>query len=420
MGGAAMATYNIPVCNIQNVREKLATIKKKCEKYGCDFSYSEGESFVTKQLIEVEYLRYKEVDVRVIPVEVEGIAKVNGWEFLAVIEHHEKGNIIKTGELDVDIPEKYKTCGPWCEHCKRIRSRKDSYLVRNTETGEIKQVGKACLKEFTNGLDADWAAHLATYINETRDYFEGGCYRTYSNYVDLEDVLALATVVVNKFGYVKVKNDFDEINSNSTKNKVEELLNFRSNSSFYEDHYPAELYDELEKMSEAAYEAPAIEKAKDVKNYFMNLTKEEIDGSEYLRNLYILLSDYEIERKNVGLAVSAVASYKRHLEGIARKEEQEKKAAIEKAESNYIGEIGERITFNAKINLISSWENYYGCTFLYKMKDECGNILTCFATSPLRIDDEDREKIYKVAGTVKKHEEYKGVKQTIVQRCKIK
>ena len=104
-----------------------------------------------------EVRTWKEL-VRFIDVEVEGTAIVNGWQFAASLEYTDKGNII-SGVEGIEIPERYYKCAPWCEHCKTARDRKYSFIVRNTESGEFKQVGKACLKDFTGGLSATDAAN---------------------------------------------------------------------------------------------------------------------------------------------------------------------------------------------------------------------------------------------------------------------
>jgi hypothetical protein len=98
-----------------------------------------------------------------------GTPKVEGFHFLASIEHTPAGNLVKKvpvlsaqmrgrrhGPEDkaaealeaIDV-EKYRSVDPVCDHCGLIRSRKDTYLVYNNETGEIKQVGRTCLRDYT-------------------------------------------------------------------------------------------------------------------------------------------------------------------------------------------------------------------------------------------------------------------------------
>lgn len=138
--------YTIHEGNMQKAEKKLTTLKNKCEKYGCNFKCDViGELFA-----EVEEGRIAKFFV----LDVEGEAKVNGWRFVATVEHTEAGNIIRAFDNTVEIPERYRTSEAVCEHCNSKRRRKDTYLIVN-ESGEFKQVGKSCLKDFTNGLTAE-------------------------------------------------------------------------------------------------------------------------------------------------------------------------------------------------------------------------------------------------------------------------
>ena len=91
----------------------------------------------------------------------------------------------------------------------------------------------------------------------------------------------------------------------------------------------------------------------------------------------------------------------------------EKQAKIERI-SEYIGNIKERITINIQsFQCVTSWETDFGTTRIYKIVDKDGNIFTWKTGNTI---DEDAEII---VGTVKAHNEYKGVKQTEITRCKI-
>ena len=108
-----MATYMIWEGFMDKINAKMRTIEKKCKKYGVEFSYREtgNEEFrdVRDENGEWHKLRYVEV-------EAEGKAQINGWEWLARIEHTEKGNLIHSA-TDVTVPVKYYESGCYCEHC---------------------------------------------------------------------------------------------------------------------------------------------------------------------------------------------------------------------------------------------------------------------------------------------------------------
>lgn len=78
---------------------------------------------------------------------------------------------------------------------------------------------------------------------------------------------------------------------------------------------------------------------------------------------------------------------------------------------DYIGEVGERVTVDvAEMNLLTSWENDYGYTFLYKIVDVLGNVLIWYSSKCV-------DPMKRLKASIKSHSERDGVKQTIVTRC---
>lgn len=92
--------------------------------------------------------------------------------------------------------------------------------------------------------------------------------------------------------------------------------------------------------------------------------------------------------------------------------------------SEWIGEVGERIDMELTLSHVASWEQNkycgYGTEFmyLYTFKDDKGNELvwktTCFELC------HSEGKKFQIRGTIKEHSEYKGTKQTVLTRCKVK
>ena len=156
-----MGTYAIYEGNMERLQKKLLRISNKCRNYGCAFEYREvGE----------EYRDVKDEDgntckARFVLVEAEGVAKMNGWRYVASVEHTKAGNIIDRKDASIEVPERYYTGKPYCEHCKTKRARNASFIVMNDETGEFKQVGRNCLCDFTHGLSAEAVAHYLSFFD---------------------------------------------------------------------------------------------------------------------------------------------------------------------------------------------------------------------------------------------------------------
>ena len=93
--------------------------------------------------------------------------------------------------------------------------------------------------------------------------------------------------------------------------------------------------------------------------------------------------------------------------------------------SEYVGKVGERLEFEA--DLVGeftfetpgymSWETEL--MHIYKFKTAEGNIVVWKTTSYIKEYFEDDVKHFTFKGTVKEHSEYKGEKQTVLNRVKI-
>lgn len=88
----------------------------------------------------------------------------------------------------------------------------------------------------------------------------------------------------------------------------------------------------------------------------------------------------------------------------------------EPKESNWVGEVGDKIQIAIEIDSVRTLEGLYGYTYLYRLIDVDGNVFTWFASK-----DALRGLTGRIAlkATVKRLDEYKGVKQTVITRAKV-
>lgn len=376
-------TYEIYEGNMDKLAKKLTTIQNKCSNYGCEFSFSEtGEV----------YHPYKREDgvivtLRYIIIEAYGVAKVNDWEFIGTIQHMTPVNIIRAYVTDYEIPNQYYTAKPVCEHCNSKRLRKDTYLIRNTVTGEFKQVGKNCLNDFTNGLSAEHASLCCSYYNEI-EKGHNPIGTPHKEHYLTSDILQYAVEAVRMYGYEKA-DSFCE----PTKIVVsQQLLKFGDWKERNERGF-----NHLRKGTK--------EKAESILSW---VRAKEPELGSYMSNLKAACTEY-CEQRTFGIVVSAVASYAREMEI----NEQKRTQRETEASSIWVGEIGQRISIVAEIKYLTGWDTQYGHTQIYKMTDASGNIFTWKTGKSLD------EGVYQIVGTVKEHTEYRGVKQTELTRCKI-
>lgn len=385
--------YLIHEANIERLEKKLTTISNKCQKYNCAFTYQViGEQFIKDDNGNVN---------RYIEVEVEGTAKVNEWTFVASIDFCENGNVIrKCGNIDVEVPERYYTSEPVCEHCNTKRRRKDTYIIMNTTTGEFKQVGRSCLKDFTCGLSAEMVAqYIAMFDNLIEGYaVPSGTY--IAEYYDVKEYLQYVVECINHFGFYGTQCD------RPTKVRAYEYMMARAHKVFTV-KYQEQLLSEMEAVN-FNHDTEAIrltvEKA-------LEWISNQNDENNYIHSVKVLASQEYIRSKDFGFIASLISTYNKAM----AIEQQKKQQQEVDSNSTFIGNVGDRVTVEAEsIECVASWDTQFGMTFVYKITDTNCNVYTWKTNKGL-----ENKKVILV-GTVKEHKEFRGVKQTELTRCKVK
>lgn len=404
-------TYTIYSSQSEEVTKRLDRIARKAERYGVPFSYTIGEAYA-KEVAVYEYDPANGALVRVgcmgayqtytveavdIDINCDGFIKANGWTVLAKIEHGDKGNIV-TPFADAEINPDWYTAPARCDHCGTNRTRTVTFMCRN-EKGDIRQVGKSCLKDYTGILPqvAVWWAEVTDIIANEMDcdsatFATKGAVMMYS----VKDIIALACDSIKSKGYIKSDSN------NATKNQV--IKGIKENAEPSKD---------------------GIAKAEEIIDWLEHLLDEEPNTIGVERDCVNLAKSGYAKIKHIGRLAYMPIAYDRYIE---RKEREAKRIAEAEAarnSSNYVGEIGKRMEFDiAEMRLLSSWDTQYGTTYLYKFTTTDGNVLIWFASSTFGEWTKDGrrwiafESVSKIKATVKDHNERDGVKQTIITRCK--
>lgn len=387
--------YAVYEGNMDRLEKKLAHIYNKCKAYGCDFHYEViGETFK-----EVKDEKGRTTMARFLLVEAEGKAVVNGWEFAAAVEHTEKGNIF-SGILGVEIPERYYTNPPICEHCNTNRFRKYTYIVRNKETGEFKQVGKACLKDYTHGMSAEM---VAQYISLFDTLIQGEAPEPGAHierYLNVEEYLRYAAETIRYYGYVK--------SGEERQGTALRALDFyeASHGRAVTREYLEDLKAEMDSVSFN----PDSEQAKEDTRNALIWIKEQKEYSTYIHNLKTVCGLDYTAYKNYGLLASLFAAYRRGMERARQND-------VDESNSVYAGTINAKIDVQvASVQCMSSWEGQYGTTRMYKIIGKDGNTYT-WKTGKVLPEKFDSMVI---TGKVKAHSEFRGVKQTELTYCQAK
>lgn len=369
--------------NVDTITKKFTRLLKKANKYGKTFSYTIGKEYFL-QLTSKNKKETRVIPVIDIEIRYNELIHIDGWTVIAKIEHNSPRNIV-TSLIKKDIDPEWCLLPSKCEHCKTKRSRSTTFLVENIQ-GEIKQVGKSCLKEYT-GIDpinviafTDMIDFLNEEENKCKDFYST---THYSEYFQVKDIIACACEVIKKDG-VYFKIDEEE---NSTARKVYEIMSHRKDI-----------------ISDDSFE-----KAEEIIKWLQSLVATDIDGyTLFCKNLTV--SEYAEARHIRGLAYIPVLydNYKKseEISGVESK-------------SEYIGKQGESLTLTVKESKrVSFYETDYGYTHVYKIIDVNDNVFIWYAS---RINEAlGGNKVKTIKGVVKNHKLYnEKEKQTILTRCKV-
>jgi hypothetical protein len=362
---------NIPEAGFSWFKDKMETLAKRAKKLtgerlfltvvGFHKEEDTGSKFYGKKIMEV-FVAFPE-------------PKLAGWEFVARIDHaSEAGNIVRTTGLRA-LPQFYRDAGPECDHCGHNRKRRDTFVVHHDEQG-FKQVGTSCLKDFLgHGDAAKWAkiaelnASIGEFVRGTYDHSEGLINRAW---ISTQSFMERCAVNILANGFTSKKASY-ETGKQSTAEDV---------------------WAGIHGMHLITPQAAQL--AQDALEWAQNLTG---DISDYEHNCYVIANSESIEPRSIGIAASIVGVYYRNQQPKGQG-------------SVHMGVVGAKLEVLVMVDEVRTLEN----SFMHKLRDRQGNQYTWFASKPALRDS--LGKPVRIRSTVKKHDEFKGHKSTILTRVK--
>lgn len=406
-------TIRLNPFDLEILREKITILNRKATKLGC-------EPAVIKVLSEVVVERSKvmpggrtiKYDTKVIEVTVTGSTpKLEGWSLVAKIEYIGDEKLVSCvpGET---CPAHYRTGDFHCDHCKSNRQRKNVFILRHWD-GRHVQVGRQCIKDFLGGkspeqllAEAAWGFQVSGALNEAGDGWGGG---HHEHTIDTVEYLNAVAICIRRLGWVsKAKARFEKF---STAGDAWYLLrpNIKGNDDDARKKYKkwVETSNLYHQERDEKLVTEALEWAK---------TLPTTGVGDYLYNLGVVCRSEFVTTGTSGLIASLISAYLRYME---REEEiaQEKHENATKSRE-WVGEVKKRQNFE-KLTIIKMRyiEGKWGATTLVIFESESGDLIKWFASKDL--DDLEEGDTVDIKATVKKHDEYQGVKQTLINRAKI-
>lgn len=343
-----------------------------------------------------------------VEIEIAGTEPIlDGWTFLAALESAgEAGNLLRAVP-GKEVPEKYRTAdATTCDHCGLKRKRTTTFVLRH-ESGETKQVGSTCLADFLARAAQDPHAvaeaaelwyDLGRAAEDAGEWAEEHGGRPREEWA-IEHVLAVTRRVIRAVGWVSRTASQAAVGGGcSTRDDVSFVLTARLAQAPERERARVEMLRNVEAEDEIEA-TEAVEWAKALGP----------DGlSDYEWNLRAVARTGVVTQRTMGIAVSLLPAYRRAV----GREIERKKAA---AESRHQGEVGKRTTFTGlTVTGIFDREGPYGVTRIHKFVDAAGNRFTWFASGDTRLKEGET---YDVKATVKRHEEWKGIRETHIARA---
>jgi len=402
----------VPRQNIFALEAKFKKAAKKAAKLGMPIPLL--HIFKDEQEIhELEIETFEKVEKRrvvFIPVVFFGeIPIIKGWNLAAAVEHSRvqeneiNYNTVRSVPGYDDLVD-LRTAPPTCDHCGHNRFRKNTYLLHNSETNEFCRVGSSCVKDFLGDVDPTYIVNSAKHLKFLQtflDEFERIPGGSYIEEFDIKEVLTITNAVIRKTGWLS-RGKVMDTGGFATADYVSEILNT----------YPANFTHEMKDILNSIDDNDK-KMADDSILWLKSFDLNDASLSDYIYNCSLCVKRELITTKDLGIACSIVASYRNKL---AKEATQTAEQKVQK-DSTFVGEIKERLR-NMKVTFLKEWtfDSSWGVCTILKFINEDGNIII-WKTGYVEQFEAGAKMI--ITGTVKKHENYRDVKQTVLTRCKL-
>lgn len=386
----AVISLLVPSTVYEAVEAKLKRLAKRAE-VPWERIPGETEIIVTEQVETGDVEPYLVKDVKRVlscaRIAVGALPRANGYTLVARLEHTEGGVILAYAPGESGLPESYREQANHCDHCQTKRHRNDTFVLRAAD-GSLKQVGRNCLADFL-GADATRfvvraeLALLVTQMGEPSGWDDfagfGGC----RGYLPTYHFVACALASIERFGFIKSGRE------GATKDHAAWLCNVPPK----EERARKEWRKQQPTEEQCARAAEIVAWGKSVD-----------PSSEYLHNLRVALNCGAAEHSRQGLLASAPNAWMRAMG--------KERAPV--VDAGHWGAVGKRASVDAELVRKTFTEGLYGSVAVCGFRTAEGHDLVWFASS----DAPDLGWKGKLTATVKRHDERKGRKQTIVSRCK--
>lgn len=375
--------------------------------------------------------------------------KVDGYEFIAKIEHTPDGNILNYAPKASakNIPTDYRTARQACDVCKTTRDRNNTFILKlekddpsrfpEKKAGDFVMVGSGCLKRFLPNISAGALMEYAEMIESIRssiseagemeDIDSGLGSSGHGNWLGHSQIGLWLSAVYLHTGKFMSKKKATEFQTSSTIDNAFSAMNSRTGWDHGRD-----IEDPVHKRMRE--DESFKTKAETFNNEFLDWIKtKDFDVlinsnpsyADFYHNLKVLAKQDPFKSKNSGFFGALFATFLRDRGDMERKAAQKKASA----DFTYFGEVGGKVKVKIRVNKIKEYESQYGRGLIVTMEGEQsavdatgqpvtkkGNLL--YFTSNFELEEGEEAEI---EATVKGHQvnKYTQIPETQITRAKI-
>lgn len=408
MDNSVHATYLIPTSRVAGLDKVITRLANKVKKGKTEASFAPS-LIIVKEIVMVrdgnkskpfnaaaeyspkaQYSYYSWVTIHYErPI-------INGWQLVAVYDWENTADGTRTCYVSpvpgMMVPLEYRDVeSGQCDHCHANRRRNKSMLVTKNFL-EFKVVGSSCVKDFLGHKNPKALMDMYSFELELQECSEEEYFPLFDDRdapLSVSRVLTLAAMMVGMFGYVKT-NDYD---NTPTASRVGTYMHpfCTEDRTFIKNNVPTE--------------ADAL-MAKNIAEWIL----EQSDASDYMATLIKCVKAGAISLKRLGVLASAVTVYKRAIEKTVVVDDTPKA-------NKWIGTKKDRLRgIVGTIKMVRTVPGFNeGLTTIITLVTGEGNTLVWFATN---YPDAEVGDVWTFDGTVKNHNEFRGTKQTVINRVK--
>ena len=407
---------------LEEAETQLKKLIKKANKYGNQpITYTVSEKFQLERQVmrsgeDIGIRESVTIDAYIVTVNGEA-PRVGDYELVGVISFDGIGNdaqrvIDAVPDRKVDI--RFRNSKKVCEHCNKTRNRNNLYIVEDNNKNQI-QVGRSCLRDhlgIDNPQEIIKKFQFFKAIPEFFDELESGNIRSNLDWY-IDELLIMGMAAISEYGWMS-KSKYNEMielarHGEGHLPSIEPTYLYVEYAYHLGDSNQNVDYGEVVRENASENWEKYKSEAELIKSFILNSTED----NNYFWNLKQLFENSIVSRKRFGIVLSSIATYRGHLaRELARAKYKEAQM-----KSKWMGEEKERIKNVEGEVVTAKWVNatQWGDVYLYKIITKAGDVVTWFSGAD-KLQKNDK---ITFSATIKKLDEYEGVKQTIVSRLKV-